>query len=237
MKLKSKLSIITINFNNLEGLQKTVDSVINQTCKDYEYIIIDGGSTDGSKEYIQNMHKHFDYWISEPDTGIYNAMNKGIEASSGDFILFLNSGDYLYSKFVMKQINELVLVKNIIYVFDVMIENYKIEIQKGKVNSFNVFKNYICHCGTIYPTTKLRYNENYRIISDWIFTVEMMKIFECIYKPGTISVFTLGGISNTEMDLKHSELYSARRKLFPFYFIKSKGFLRGIYELLKYHLR
>ena len=91
------LSIITINFNNLEGLKRTVESVIQQTWQDFEYIIIDGGSTDGSAEYIREMQQHFDYWVSERDKGIYNAMNKGIKVARGDYIFFVNSGDTLVS--------------------------------------------------------------------------------------------------------------------------------------------
>lgn len=95
----SKLSIITINFNNLEGLKKTAESVINQTWKDFEWIIIDGGSTDGSKEYIINLNDNLNhvgwnpitYWCSKPGKGIYNAMNKGIAKASGDYLNFMNS--------------------------------------------------------------------------------------------------------------------------------------------------
>ena len=74
-----RLSIITINYNNKNGLQKTIDSVISQTFKDFEWIIIDGGSTDGSKELIEQYSQYISYGISEPDNGIYNAMNKGIK--------------------------------------------------------------------------------------------------------------------------------------------------------------
>ena len=74
-----KLSIITINYNNKAGLQKTIDSVVAQTWRDFEWIIIDGGSTDGSKELIEQYQQHFAYWCSEPDKGVYNAMNKGID--------------------------------------------------------------------------------------------------------------------------------------------------------------
>lgn len=89
------LSIITINFNNKEGLIKTVESVVHQSYQDFEYIVIDGGSTDGSADYIKEQQTHFDYWVSEPDKGIYNAMNKGIEVAKGEYCLFLNSGDWL----------------------------------------------------------------------------------------------------------------------------------------------
>jgi glycosyltransferase involved in cell wall biosynthesis len=72
-----KLSIITINYNDLEGLKRTVESVVNQTWKEFEYIVIDGGSADGSTTYIESQSSEIDYWVTEPDKGIYNTMNKG----------------------------------------------------------------------------------------------------------------------------------------------------------------
>ena len=71
-----KYSIITINYNNCNGLRKTIESVITQSYKDFEFIVIDGGSTDGSREIIEQYSSNIDYWVSEPDKGIYNAMNK-----------------------------------------------------------------------------------------------------------------------------------------------------------------
>ena len=88
-----KLSIITVNYNNVEGLRRTIESVILQTFKDYEWIIIDGGS----KELIEQNQQYFSYWCSEKDKGVYHAMNKGIGHSTGEWIIILNSGDYLYS--------------------------------------------------------------------------------------------------------------------------------------------
>ncbi|MBS1756112.1 MAG: glycosyltransferase [Bacteroidetes bacterium] len=87
------LSIITINFNNLPGLQTTMQSVFEQTYTDFEYIIIDGGSTDGSKEWIETHRDKLAYCISEKDNGIYHAMNKGIQQAGGKYCMFLNSGD------------------------------------------------------------------------------------------------------------------------------------------------
>lgn len=99
-----KLSIITINLNNRNGLQKTMESVFAQTFKDFEYIVIDGGSTDGSRELIEMYSDHFSYWVSEPDSGVYNAMNKGIREAKGDYLLFLNSGDFLVEKDVLGKV-------------------------------------------------------------------------------------------------------------------------------------
>ena len=109
-----KLSIITINYNNAVGLKKTLDSVAAQTYTDFEYIIVDGASTDGSVDIIREyenalasrpspLASHLK-WISEPDTGIYNAMNKGIRLAHGEYTLMLNSGDYLVDEQVIEKV-------------------------------------------------------------------------------------------------------------------------------------
>lgn len=96
-----KLSIITINYNNAEGLRRTLDSVAAQTYRDIEHIVIDGGSTDNSvdviKEYVDKVYgvRCTVYWVSEKDNGVYHAMNKGIKRATGDYIQILNSGDIL----------------------------------------------------------------------------------------------------------------------------------------------
>jgi glycosyltransferase involved in cell wall biosynthesis len=90
-----KLSIITINLNNAEGLRKTIESVISQTFADFEYIVIDGASTDGCVDIIKEYADKISDWVSEPDKGIYNAMNKGTQKAHGEYLLFLNSGDVL----------------------------------------------------------------------------------------------------------------------------------------------
>ena len=90
-------SIITVVFNGEKFLEKTITSVINQSCKDFEYIVIDGGSTDKSLEIIKKYEKKIDYWVSEKDNGIYDAFNKGMILSKGAFIGFINSDD-IYKK-------------------------------------------------------------------------------------------------------------------------------------------
>ena len=115
-----KLSIITINYNNLEGLKRTVESVVNQTWHEFEYIIIDGASNDGSAAYIESQSHHFDYWESEKDSGIYNAMNKGIKVATGEYLLFLNSGDHLFNDSVLEQNHQYLKIYDLVY-FDLQI--------------------------------------------------------------------------------------------------------------------
>lgn len=96
----TKLSIITINLNNKDGLKKTLRSIDNQSNKNFEYLVIDGNSSDGSQDLINNS-AFIDIKISEKDSGIYDAMNKGIQLAKGEYLLFLNSGDYLNNSEVM----------------------------------------------------------------------------------------------------------------------------------------
>lgn len=110
-----KLSVITINYNNAEGLAKTMDSVFRQRFSDFEYIVIDGGSTDGSKDLIVNNQDKIAYWCSEKDSGIYNAMNKGIREASGEYLLFLNSGDFLHDFAVLEDIHPFLSGEDIVY--------------------------------------------------------------------------------------------------------------------------
>ena len=104
-----KLSIITINRNNADGLRKTMQSVLSQTYRDFEYIVVDGASTDNSvqtiKDCINYVEERYDVkWISEPDNGIYEAMNKGLKMARGEYTLMLNSGDYLVDEHVIEYI-------------------------------------------------------------------------------------------------------------------------------------
>ena len=114
-KLIMFISIVTINKNNLHGLKNTMESILAQTCDQYEWIIIDGGSSDGSVELIKDNASKIHYWVTEPDNGIYNAMNKGIDESSGDYILFLNSGDRFASPTILSSYREAFLFRRCIW--------------------------------------------------------------------------------------------------------------------------
>jgi glycosyltransferase involved in cell wall biosynthesis len=92
------VSIITITYNAERFLERTIESVIRQTATDYEYIIVDGGSTDGTLAIIRRYDSYVTRWISEPDSGLYDAMNKGLHLATGDYVWFMNAGDELYDE-------------------------------------------------------------------------------------------------------------------------------------------
>jgi glycosyltransferase involved in cell wall biosynthesis len=112
--MKQKVSIITINYNNLEGLKSTRDSIVCQTYSNYEWIVIDGGSNDGAKDYLTEHTSEISYWCSEKDSGVYNAQNKGLMKASGDYLIFMNSGDTFHSPSVLKDITDMQLKEDII---------------------------------------------------------------------------------------------------------------------------
>ena len=99
-----KISVVTVCYNAVQTLEKTMLSVLNQTYPDVEYIIIDGGSTDGTVDIIKKYADRLAYWVSEPDKGIYDAMNKGIKVATGEWINFMNSGDVFADKDVIKRV-------------------------------------------------------------------------------------------------------------------------------------
>lgn len=163
-----KISVITVNFNNKSGLEATIKSVIGQRFKDFEFIIIDGGSTDGSKEVIESYQSSIDYWVSERDKGVYNGMNKAIAVAKGEYSIFMNSGDCFYSETVLEK----VFVNH--PDADFIAGNYKdgeVLKKSPQTLTFNyMFETAICHQAVFIRTSLLKanpYNETYRIAADW----------------------------------------------------------------------
>ena len=223
--MKPKISIITINYNNLEGLQKTIASVSSQTWQEFEHIIIDGGSTDGSVEYIVSNALLFKYWVSEPDKGVYHAMNKGIAQAHGEYLLFLNSGDHFFSAKVLEQNHQSIKDQAIIYFNLQVVEGNQVFIKDyPEVLSFSYFvKDTLPHPATFiaknaFEKTNL-YNEELRIISDWKFFIDAICKLNLTYKKinTTLSTFYIGGMSSNPANraIKHDEKHQVLQQDYP----------------------
>lgn len=167
------ISIITVNLNNIQGLERTMRSVLSQKSKDFEWIVIDGGSTDGSKELIEMHSDAISYWVSESDSGIYEAMNKGIIAAKGDYLQFLNSGDSLADNNIISDFNSQNFKKDVIYGNAIIVDH-----NGNKVGFFNApeeikmsffFNHALNHQATFFSKRcfeRYRYNEHNKIASD-----------------------------------------------------------------------
>lgn len=186
-----------------------MESVLAQSFIEVEYIIIDGGSTDGSNELIESFATKLGYWVSEPDKGIYNAMNKGIRQASGDYILFLNSGDYLAEGNILKNIFSKPHTADILY-GDLYINEPTIQHLHKFPESLSL--SYLLYKTIGHPSSFIKkklfekvglYDEQYKIVSDWKFFLQAIILERCsvehLHIP--VSVFILDGLSSQKESL------------------------------------
>ncbi len=200
------ISIITINYNDKIGLENTIKSVQNQTFKNFEHIIIDGNSNDGSFDVIQRNIESFSYSISEPDSGIYNAMNKGIKVAKGEYLLFLNSGDTLYNSKVFENVALQISNQYEIYYGDVQ-RIYKNDIKIIKSYDESLTFSFFVDSAIAHQSAFIKkslfaeifyYNEDYKILADWEFLICAICKHNVPYKHLglTISNYDMNGISS-----------------------------------------
>jgi glycosyltransferase involved in cell wall biosynthesis len=172
-------------------------SVINQTYKNIEYIIIDGGSTDGTVDIIKKYEDKISYWVSEPDKGIYYAMNKGIDKANGEWINFMNSGDWFYNKSVISLIFE-----NDYSVYDLVYGNTEKRCTDKTIieKAGKFWKPGIVHQSIFSKTTlnkKYKFDNSYKIAADFDFTYKVfVKGYKTLYLDITITSFDMIGISH-----------------------------------------
>ena len=221
-----KFSIITINYNDKEGLTKTIESVIGQTWNDYEFLVIDGNSTDGGKEVLAQYAHKITYALSEPDSGVYNAMNKGIRAAKGDFVIFMNSGDLFHDNEVLEKANRLIAGQSDIYYGDVIVKKPHSERHKVYPDhlTFSYFyTNALCHQATFIRRQLFHahffYNEDYKIYSDGEFFLYTICKMDVPYKhiDLIVAIYDFTGISSNP---KYEQLHEQERmksinKFFP----------------------
>lgn len=200
-----KISVITINRNNSDGLKKTIESVINQTYSNVEYIVIDGASTDSSVDIIKEHSDSISYWVSEPDKGIYNAMNKGIEKSTGEYLIFMNSGDCFYSKDVLtdvfssKQEADILAGSIVSKIKNMMLKSTV----PDKITFYYFFVSNLWHQATFIKRDLFFelgfYDEDKKIVSDWKFVLLALVKHERSYQKlnNNIAITDPVGISNT----------------------------------------
>lgn len=218
------LTIITVNFNNIAGLEKTVDSVLPQLSDCVDYVIIDGGSSDPSPTFIESVKKHLLYSCSESDGGIYQGMNKGVRNADGRYLLFLNSGDTLCHGVIEKVLPLLereaadIIYGNIRFCNP---ENgwKRIKEYPDKVTLNHLYESHLPHPGSFIRRQLLvdmPYNESLRINADWEFFVKAIMLNGCstFHVPFTISNFYLGGLSDANRDEHDREREEIKQRLF-----------------------
>ena len=198
-KKNLKISIITVCYNAIETIEQTILSVIDQNYTRIEYIIIDGESTDGTVDIIRKYSDHIAYWISEPDNGIYDAMNKGIAAATGDYIYFIGADDILLRSSIESLVSK-IQNPGSIYYGNVVLEGCD-AIYGGKFSKWKIIKQNIPHQALFYPAEIMKknpYDLSYPAFADWDLNMKLYtqgNKFE--YLPIIISVFGNDGKSSS----------------------------------------
>ena len=226
-----KYSIITVNYNNREGLQRTIESVIAQTFRDFEFIVIDGGSTDGSADVLRQYDKDITYWVSEKDSGIYNAMNKGIRRATGDYLNFMNSGDCFYNEEVLQRVSQVVgnasqrcivgeasqrcrpydIIVGRDYHYSQQLHQGHASIQPPRVTMMHFFVATLDHQSSFIRRELFDhspYREDFRLVSDWIFFTEQIvsKGRSVQFIPDIVCRREEGGLSDQQRERNRKEI-------------------------------
>lgn len=219
-----RLSIITVNLNNKAGLEHTLKSVSEQTNRDFESIVINGQSTDGSCDVINAYQKRIDKRVSEKDSGVFNAMNKGIRMAEGEYVLFLNSGDFFHTPETLSNVCKNPFSEDFI-LFDI-----KLVRKEGcEVRSLNKGPKEILIAGEIYHQAVFHrrsvfqklgfYNETFKFAADYEFFLKAFFRAGCSHRiiHETIAVYDgIHGITSDagNAELLHNERRKAQRNVF-----------------------
>lgn len=223
-----KLSIITINRNNAEGLRRTMESVCLQTCQDFEYIVIDGASSDESVDVIKEFEPRLNQsqvnfaWLSEPDTGIYNAMNKGIKMARGEYTLMLNSGDCLAENDVVARIlpelHTYGVIQGGMYLYEKKPDSLDYGNGLTEMSFYDVAEGDFLHQADFIRKDVYEqygyYDESYRIAGDTAFFLKVLGFqnvtFRCVKIP--VAFFEGGGIgSGNDAEWKQIQFAEIKR--------------------------
>ena len=224
-----KYSIITVNYNNKEGLRHTIESVIHQTYHEYEFIVIDGGSTDGSTDVLKEYDDQIDYWVSEPDGGIYQGMNKGIRKATGEYLNFMNSGDCFYSNDILEKVSsyqsdaDFIVGKD--YHFNNETHQGHVSIQPPRTTMIHFFVATIDHQSSFIKRDLFKeslYDESHRLVSDWIFFTEKIvkEKKQVQFIPDIVCRREEGGISEQQREKNQKEIHQFLCQFLP----------HGVYE-------
>lgn len=203
---EKKISIITVCYNAQETIQYTIDSVLSQQYSNFEYIIIDGQSTDMTCSILSSINNPKFKYISEPDEGIYDAMNKALGIASGDFLIFLGADDLFYSDKVLLDVVPFLKKQDVVYYGDVLLKRGR-NLYDGKFSRWKFGYKNICHQSVFYPKSIYKshlYDKDYRLVADWVYNLQLLKEgIKFVYINNIVAIYNNeDGASSSNSDIK-----------------------------------
>jgi glycosyltransferase involved in cell wall biosynthesis len=204
-----KISIVTVVRNGEKDLENAIKSVVNQTYGNIEYIILDGLSTDGTLDIIKKYENYLGLWKSEKDNGIFDAMNKGLDLATGEWVYFLGCDDVLASPTIIEEIVSEFTQTDGIYYGNTYLKKSN-QIYTGKVTRWNIALRNISHQAIFYPRSvykQKKYNLDYKLTADHIYNLELYSRYadRFVYMPKLISLYNDLGMSSVNIDLQHKK--------------------------------
>lgn len=214
-----RLSIITVTFKDLSGLKRTLKSVTDQSFKDFECLIIDGGSGPEVVQFLDGIKDPRISWVSEKDNGVFDAMNKGIEKATGDWLMFLNGGDSIYSPSTLEEI-----APTLCPVHDLVYGDYLWEygdrpsyLKRAKGHQYIYYGMFSCHQAMFFRkgfVSDIRYDTKYRIAGDYAYLCRIKKLkAKCMRVEIPVCRFDMNGISNQMQEVGRSEYSNIQRQI------------------------
>ena len=236
MKNNPLISVVTVSYNAVLTIEQTILSVINQTYPHIEYIIIDGGSTDGTVDIIKKYANRIAYWVSEPDKGIYDAMNKGIRTAKGEWINFMNAGDLFYSKDTLEKVFSKSINDNIKVIYGDVMLNKQGVLSQGKVYpiSFMQIAMPFCHQSSFSHISEYThcFNLQFKIGADFEFYYRIYHQYNdrvFLYMPINIAIYeNVEGLSTIRIRECRKEWLIIR---------SDNKDIRWYYDYLKYFIK
>ena len=235
-KSTPRFSIVTVVLNDCMGLEKTLNSVAQQTLSSWEQVVIDGCSTDGTQQLIRQRHNQIDDWVSEPDEGIYDAMNKGLSRCSGDYVYFLNAGDYFCHNQVLKNVANYLAQVPVDLIYGRVKKKFKDfeDINHGRIEKI-MFGQMPPHQASFVARHVLikldGFNTDYKSSGDFDFFCRLLKNgCSCRRVPDIIAYFMAGGMSSNR-SIALRETYSIIKKHFGWHYAAWFYFERKILRL------
>lgn len=234
-----KFSIIIATHNSTGSLSKTLNSILAQTHNDYEVVIVDGVSTDDTQGMIKGYEKKFDgklRWISEPDKGIYDAMNKGIDMAGGEWLYFLGSDDVLYDEGVLSSASDAIEGKPVDVIYGNVQWGDLDRIYDGKFSTLKIMQKNICHQAIFFKKDIFerlgQFDTKYKTSADYVFNMKWFNDKSVVHRyiEVTVAKYNIKGHSSGKLD---PDFWPERDAIIKRYFPKHILILRRIYKTLR----